>query len=92
MGPKIGAGGSRFQPAGTFFRAEGLVRVPYQVDGPGQLLPVDDDFDLVPFQQLADRAAGQGFGGDVSDAGSGGDSAEAGVGEQGYVLARRAAT
>ncbi len=63
------------------------MRVAYQVDGPGQLLPVDDDFDLVPFQQLADRSPGQGFGGDMSDAGSGGDSAEAGVGEQGYVLA-----
>ena len=50
---------------------------------------VDDDFDQVVVQQLADRAAGERFGPDVTDAGAGRDAGEPGVGHQRHLLAPR---
>src|SRR5579859_5004852 len=65
-----------------------LAGIAYQVDRPGQLLAINDDFDLITVKQLADGSASQGFGRDMADAGSGGDTAESRVGEEGYVFAR----
>src|SRR6202789_1548059 len=89
MRSEIRAGTSRGQPARAFFRAEDLLCIAHQVDGAGQLLPVDDNLDPVAIHELADGASGERFGRDVADAGAGGDAAETGVGEQGYVLAGR---
>jgi len=86
MRPEISTGSPRIEPARAFFRTKIFLCIAHQVDGAGQLLPVDDDFDLVAILKLADRAPGKGFGRDVSEAGAGGDTAEAGVGEQGDVL------
>src|ERR1700761_5503518 len=59
MRPEIRAGSSRGQPARTFFRAERLLRIAHQVDGAGQLLPVDDNLNLVAVEELADGASGK---------------------------------
>ena len=82
-----GARSSRRRAGGQFAGAFFGAAVHQEVDGAFELHAVDADLDGVALAELADGAAGEGFGRDVADAGAGGDAAEAGVGDDGDVLA-----
>src|SRR5271170_1822125 len=80
MGSEIGTRWPRLQTACAFVRAKIIACLAHQVDGPGQSLAVDNDFDLVAILQLADCASGKGFGRDMPYACARGYAAEAGIG------------
>ena len=60
-----------------------------QVERAFEVDAIDDDPDQVAVADLAERAAGEGFGADVADAGPRRDAGEPGVGQHGDLLAER---
>jgi hypothetical protein len=56
------------QDSGAFLRAEHHVSVADQVNGTFQTHPIHNDRNSITIEQLADRAAGKGLGGNLSHA------------------------
>ena len=74
---------------GSRVRADEHAALADEIDRALELHAIDDDLDQIAIAELADRAAGQRFGRDVSDARARRHAAEPRVGEDGDVLAER---
>ncbi len=71
----------------SFVRADGISFPADEIDRSLESRPVDFDLDHVPFDKLADRTSGQGFGPSVPDAGSGAYARKTCVGQERDLLA-----